>query len=277
MSDPHQLLMEACYLVKHGGATAHARALVLVRASNFRRQWFLPGATRNGIAEVMIFGSIPDDDSLLDHLQRQCATTLLLRLDSHGGDIHASMRLARWLQTRDTIAVVESQCKSAAVNILLGCRRRIARRGAAFMVHSARSSAFSMTAPEHRAAAADLDRLLQPLVQFIAEHTQQPAEVVRGWLSSKDDIELNSEEALQRGLIQEIIPDPVSDNGGNAATATSTTATPLPPADDSLARELAVALRQLRLNDPAALQDLLRPLMNAEVDAIEPPAPETAS
>ncbi len=204
----------------------------------------------HGITYLDITGDITPALLALHGPAIQVAKYLHVSFDSMGGDALAGLQLFHTFKAKlDCIATVRHVCASAACFALQGCRTRLMEADAWLMVHSPRHSVHGPLATL-QAAVADLRRCQQ-----IACEAFQRCRPGNGWLDDGRDHWFTASQALQAGLVDEIIP---------PAPKVPETPDSLPakPADpDTDVEELMVALlKRLRgeFKDKSAFDTVLK-------------------
>ncbi len=134
------------------------------------------------------------------------STEVVLDFDCCGGSADEGVRIYEVLRRHpNTTGIVTGLCASSAVDVLQGCRRRLAHVGSKLLLHGVSSACFG-TQEELRHAADSLAELDQRSREFYQRHTGQSAEVVAGWFSGGDHY-LCAAEAFRLGLVDGVFDD----------------------------------------------------------------------
>jgi len=170
-----------------------------------------------------------------------------ISIDSIGGDSAAALEIYDGLAGHDVTVEIVGNCFSAATTIALAGRTIRMRRDATLMIHAARIFAFGDT-DTLECAARRMARTNARLHALIAGRTEQPAEVVSGWLAK--DSYFTAPEALCAGLIDEIVEPPPTPE----VVADSSEAPEAGPTDDErLILAMLSAMGSIRVRSKAEL------------------------
>ena len=181
--------------------------------------------------------------------------TVSLSIDCMGGDSQCALKVAELLQERDSVCTITGSACSSGVTVAMGCRRILALPSAEIMVHS--PILFCHGCPsELREQADNLERILAP-IRSLYEKRCSPA-LVEKWFAS-GDWWLTPEEALQVGLVDEILPVPaLPDHDVTAPTTTAPPAQAGPTSEEAFFFDMLAAIGPLRVSDRKRFQNHLQ-------------------
>ena len=173
-----------------------------------------------------------------------------IRINSHGGDCRAALKIAEAMQGRTVRTVCTGRASSAAFSIFMMGETRIMQSGARLMTHAPRSYAYG-TPEELRGEADTLALTVERLTAYYTDRTGWPAHTVRRWFNGQDHW-FDASQAVAMGLAHEITEAPQE---AEAAIITTTTpeAASTPQGNESLFLHWLEAFGDVRTMDRAAL------------------------
>jgi ATP-dependent protease ClpP protease subunit len=139
---------------------------------------------------------------------------ITLYFNSYGGDVWESLVCAdaidearnRLLEYAPIIGKVTGHAESAAVYILQQCDWRTITAHSHIMIHGTTDCAHNHDHRTRDAARKMQDRLNETYVEFFTARTKKPRKFWEGVMGDSHPLYLSAQEALQMGLVDEVIP-----------------------------------------------------------------------
>jgi len=200
---------------------------------------------------ISIFNEIAAYSSPAEQLLKQLpgVRRAMVLINSPGGSSTDALLLHDAFSRIKVTTTITGHAASAAVIIAQAGRSRRIYENGTIMVH-APVNFVSGNAPILRRHADALEKINDRCAAILMERTGQPAKVVAEWLSGKKDYWFTAREALRAGLVDKIIPPPISEFPANDAQLTQAAADG-PTEQEAMALEMIMALGPLRVRDRA--------------------------
>lgn len=210
----------------------------------------------NYIAPTLIIAADEIAFSSADALLAEVASapSIELALDCNGGDMRTAFQIFDGLRGRVSHTVITGQCVSAALIIALSADRISIVENGRIVLHPPTISAYGRKSQIDLAAQV-LGEVAERCVRTVSERRGIKRKAVDRWYRDGRDFVFNANEALNAGLVDEIVPAPpkaLRDFAGDAF--------PAGPNDDgkaSLLIELLEAIGPIKTADPETLRRAL--------------------
>lgn len=131
-------------------------------------------------------------------------TPIWLHVFSPGGGLFAGLTISDQIKQIETpiYSIAEGYCASAATFISMSCTKRFIQPSGYMLIHQL-SSGYWGTYEQLKDDMKLNDMLIEKMVQFYLDHTKMDEEEIRETL--KRDSWFNAEQALEKGLVDEIL------------------------------------------------------------------------
>jgi len=181
--------------------------------------------------ELMLYGDIGEDPwaeqsiGARDVVELLAAipesSCVLVRINSYGGSVADGLAIHNALAARAPTMQIDGVAFSIASLIAMAGHRVSAAENALMMIHAPWGATIG-NARDHRAQAETLDRYAAAMATSYKRRVD--GELVDGWLADGEDHYLTASEALELGLVDELLPAAPAD----LASAIARSATPAP-------------------------------------------------
>jgi ATP-dependent protease ClpP protease subunit len=192
------------------GLIAIAKAQAVAPAGKFAVDYLL--SLRGEIVAIATPGGAPQITlaavrKRLDEIRASGAKSLVIHLDSNGGEVAQAMLIADAISAfpGHISAKAGAQCASAAVLLLLSADDRVCAADTQFLLHTAAIADGRGTAEQHRATAVAVARHDEKMMQLIIKRTGAPAAKIKMAMSLGTPF--GAARAVELRLVDRIIGD----------------------------------------------------------------------
>lgn len=178
--------------------------------------WTIKNEAGSETVEMLIYGQISsepwyDDEvgpkQFADDLKDCGGKDILLRINSPGGDVFAAQAIYNILKSYkgNVTAHIDGMCASAATLIACGAHTVIMPRNALYMIHNPKAMVFdNMDAKALKKMADTMDKVKDTIVSAYATKVGDKMTTDEITSLMDDETWMNAEEALAKGLVDEI-------------------------------------------------------------------------
>lgn len=216
------------------------------------------------LLRVSVFGTIVGRhvNELRDALQP--GDKVELYIDSEGGDCQQAFEIVDLLDGTDSTAFIRN-ASSAAALIALACKRRMIHHDGSMMLHRP-VAVIAGHIDELKAEMRRLGQLEAPMYRLIRRATGCGASAAFRWLSKDEDTWFTAQQALESGLVHEILPAPAFVKSNDVHVDEAPESAPKGPTqDETIALDLLKALGPLNVRDRAAFMREVGVLLTSNV------------
>lgn len=172
-------------------------------------------AVNSNEVEMFLYGFIGDGDGnisdtvFMSALRKHEEThkTILLRFNSGGGDLFQGLPMYNSLRESkaEVIGIIDGLCASMATIVMCGCKRVKAASNSRIMIHGPRGGAYD-TVEKVETVVENMKGVRKDMAKVYAAKTGRSEKwVMDNWLTDGKDHWFSAQEALDAGLIDEII------------------------------------------------------------------------
>ena len=221
----------------------------------------------NYIAPTLIIAADEIAFSSADALLAEVASapSIELALDCNGGDMRTAFQIFDGLRGRVSHATITGRCVSAALIIALCADRISIFENGRIVLHPPTISAYGRKSQIDLAAQV-LGEVTERCVRTVSERRGIKRKAVDLWYRDGRDFVFNANEALNAGLVDEIIPAPPE----ALRQLPSLETFPIGPRDDgkaSLLLELLQAIGTIKTADPTKLRAALYTWQRSNIES----------